>query len=70
MFQGNKNIFYVNYWVIIAAFFALLCTKHNQVFEQRQVGRTESFHWGAGYNWWGSLWQRRELMIQNHKSSC
>lgn len=34
-----------------------------------QVGRKQLFCTG-GYNWWGSLWQCRKLMSQNHDSSC
>lgn len=34
-----------------------------------QVGRKQLFCAG-GYDWWGSLWQCRKLMSQNHESSC
>lgn len=34
-----------------------------------QVGTKQLFCAG-GYDWWGSLWQCRKLMSQNHDSSC
>lgn len=48
------------------SFLVVLLSKENH---KGQVERKQLFCAG-GYDWWGSLWQCRKLMSQNHESSC